>query len=66
MIPVTEIYGRKASDGEINWITAIAMTAFHVGAVAAFFFIDWGAIADDVCCGGWPARSASAWAITAC
>ena len=45
MIPITEIYGRKASDGQINWITAIAMTAFHVGAVAAFFFIDWGAIA---------------------
>ena len=45
MIPVTDIYGRKASNGEINWITAIAMTAFHVGSVAAFFFIDWGAIA---------------------
>ena len=45
MIPVTEIYGRKASDGQINWITAIAMTIFHIGAVAAFFFIDWGAIA---------------------
>ena len=34
MIPVTEIYGRKASDGKINWITAIAMTAFHIGAFA--------------------------------
>jgi stearoyl-CoA desaturase (delta-9 desaturase) len=45
MIPVTEIYGRKASSGEINCITAIAMTIFHIGAVAAFFFIDWGAIA---------------------
>ena len=44
MIPITEIYGRKASDGQINWITAIAMTAFHIGAVAALFFIDWGAI----------------------
>ena len=30
MIPVTEIYGRKASDGQINWITAIAMTIFHI------------------------------------
>ena len=37
MIPVTEIYGRKASDGQINWITAIAMGAFHVGAVVALF-----------------------------
>ena len=45
MIPITEIYGRKASNGQINWITAIAMSAFHIGAVAAFFFIDWGAIA---------------------
>ena len=43
MIPVTEIYGRKAATG-INWITFIAMTAFHVGAVAAFWYIDLGAI----------------------
>ena len=49
MTPVTEIYGRKASDGRINWITAIAMTAFHVGAVAALFFINWGAIAMAGC-----------------
>jgi fatty-acid desaturase len=48
MIPVTEIYGRKASDGQINWITAIAMTAFHAGAIAALFFINWGAIATAV------------------
>ena len=45
MTPITEIYGRKAADGHVNWITAIAMTAFHIGAVAALFFIDWGAIA---------------------
>ena len=44
MTPVTALYGRKASEGHINWITAIAMSAFHVGAVAAFFFIDAGAI----------------------
>jgi stearoyl-CoA desaturase (delta-9 desaturase) len=48
MTPVTEIYGRKASDGQTNWITAIAMTAFHVGAIAALFFINWGAIATAV------------------
>ena len=36
-------YGRKFSTG-INWITAIAMTGFHVGAIAAFFYIDAGAI----------------------
>ena len=43
MIPVTEIYGRKAAKG-INWITFIAMTAFHIGAVAAFWYVDFGAI----------------------
>jgi stearoyl-CoA desaturase (delta-9 desaturase) len=36
-------YGRKYQKG-LNWITATAMTGFHVGAVAAFFFIDTGAI----------------------
>ena len=44
MIPVTQIYGRKASNGEVNTITAIAMIAFHILAVAAFFYIDFGAI----------------------
>src|SRR5688572_4200834 len=45
MVSVTEIYGRKASDGKPNWITAIAMTVFHVLAVVALFNINWGAIA---------------------
>src|SRR5690606_2939199 len=40
---VTQLYGRKVSKGT-NWITVIAMTLFHIGAVAAFFFFDWGAI----------------------
>jgi len=44
MIAVTELYGRKAANGQVNWITTIAMAAFHVGAVAAFFYIDLGAI----------------------
>ena len=48
MIPVTEIYGRKASDGQTNWITAVAMTIFHLGAIAALFYINWGAIATAV------------------
>jgi stearoyl-CoA desaturase (delta-9 desaturase) len=29
----------------LNWITFLAMTAFHLGAVAALFFVDAGAIA---------------------
>src|SRR5689334_6058107 len=36
-------YGRKYQKG-LNWVTATAMTGFHVGAVAAFFYIDAGAI----------------------
>ena len=43
MTPVTALYGRKNSQG-INWITVVAMSAFHIGAVAAFFFIDYGAM----------------------
>jgi stearoyl-CoA desaturase (delta-9 desaturase) len=37
------MYGRKHSKG-VNWITTIAMTAFHVLALGAFFFIDYGAM----------------------
>jgi len=33
--------GREHQEGRINWITAIAMAAFHVGAVAALFFFSW-------------------------
>ena len=43
MAPRTLAYGRKYQRG-VNWITAIAMAGFHVGAVAALFYIDVGAI----------------------
>jgi stearoyl-CoA desaturase (delta-9 desaturase) len=33
--------GREHQEGRINWITAIAMTLFHVGAIAALFFFSW-------------------------
>jgi stearoyl-CoA desaturase (delta-9 desaturase) len=46
-VVASQVYGRKVSKG-VNWITAIAMTAFHVGAVAAFFFFDWCALAVTV------------------
>src|SRR5678815_1230828 len=36
-------YGRKNQKG-FNVITTVAMTAFHLGALAAFFYIDAGAI----------------------
>ena len=38
MVQPTLMYGRKYQKG-MNWITATAMIAFHIGAVAAFFFI---------------------------
>jgi len=37
------LYGRKHQHG-VNWITAIAMLAFHVLAVAALFFVTKGAL----------------------
>jgi stearoyl-CoA desaturase (delta-9 desaturase) len=43
MTTPTLMYGRRHQRGW-NTITAVAMTAFHVLAVAAFFFIDTGAI----------------------
>jgi fatty-acid desaturase len=44
MATVNLLYGRKHQRG-VNWITAIAMTAFHILAIVALFFVDYGAIA---------------------
>src|SRR6185369_14555784 len=44
MATVNLMYGRKHQRG-VNWITVIAMTAFHIGAIAALFSIDYGAMA---------------------
>src|ERR1700758_3031653 len=35
---------RQAANGEINWVTAIFMALFHVGAIAALFFFTWKAL----------------------
>jgi fatty-acid desaturase len=44
-VKISSLYGRKAAEGQgLNWITLIAMVAFHIGAVAAFFYIDLTAI----------------------
>ena len=43
MVTPTLMYGRKYQHG-VNWITLVAMTAFHIGALAALFFVDAGAI----------------------
>src|SRR5687767_15808969 len=43
MVTPTLMYGRKYQKG-MNVITVVAMTAFHILALVAFFFIDFGAI----------------------
>jgi stearoyl-CoA desaturase (delta-9 desaturase) len=35
---------RSPADEEINWITGSFMAAFHIGALAAFFFFSWKAL----------------------
>src|ERR1700680_4015762 len=40
-----EVLDRKAAaDDEVNWVTAIFMGLFHVGAIAALFFLTWKAL----------------------
>ncbi len=43
MTAPTIMYGRRYQSG-VNWITVIAMTAFHILGVVAFFYIDRGAM----------------------
>ena len=35
---------KQAKDNEVNWVTALFMAAFHVGAIAALFFFTWKAL----------------------
>jgi stearoyl-CoA desaturase (delta-9 desaturase) len=35
---------RQAANGEINWVTAVFMGLFHLGALAALFFFTWKAL----------------------
>ena len=54
MIVSNTEFGDKSA---VNWVTMIAMTAFHVLAVAAFFFVTWQAVVVAVVlhwtCVGW-------------
>src|SRR5436853_7867953 len=43
VVQPTLMYGRKYQKG-MNWITATAMIAFHIGAIAALFFVTKGAL----------------------
>ena len=40
--------GREFQQGRINWITTIAMSLFHVGAIAALFFFSWKNLAVEI------------------
>ena len=42
---------RSSKDG-VNWVTAIFMALFHIGAIAALFFFTWKALFVAVFCGG--------------
>src|SRR3979490_3431401 len=35
---------RQAANGEVNWVTTIFMSLFHMGAIAALFFFTWKAL----------------------
>ncbi|MBK9167554.1 MAG: fatty acid desaturase [Bryobacterales bacterium] len=45
MSPSTSATDPFGLRNKVSWVTAIAVGIFHVGAIAAFFFIDWTAIA---------------------
>ena len=38
---IDDLGKKPAGENEINWVTAIAMFAFHAGALAALFFFSW-------------------------
>src|SRR5215472_3295482 len=38
---LSDLEKHQAARNEVNWITAIFMAIFHVGAIAAFFFFTW-------------------------
>src|SRR3984957_21041899 len=46
VIPSLEVLKKTSKDKtEVNWLTAIFMAIFHVGALAALFFFSWKAFA---------------------
>jgi sn-1 stearoyl-lipid 9-desaturase len=38
---LSDLQKKSAEDSDINWVTAISMLLFHLGAVAALFFFRW-------------------------
>src|ERR1700675_1339325 len=39
--PLAVLKKTQKNDGEVNWVTAIFMGLFHLGAIAALFFFSW-------------------------
>ena len=67
-IPDIEILRKKQkANDEVNWVTAIFMGLFHVGAIAALFFFSWKrSYWSRRFFGGSRRASGSAFATTAC
>jgi fatty-acid desaturase len=43
--PTLPVLGRATQDNGVTWTTAVFLTIFHVGAIAALFFFSWSALA---------------------
>jgi stearoyl-CoA desaturase (delta-9 desaturase) len=43
--PPLPVLGRATQDNGVTWTTAVFLTIFHIGAIAALFFFSWSALA---------------------
>ena len=43
--PTLPVLGRATQDNGVTWTTAIFLAIFHIGAIAAFFYFSWSALA---------------------
>ncbi|MHB2008190.1 MAG: acyl-CoA desaturase, partial [Acidobacteriaceae bacterium] len=43
--PSLPVLGRATQDNGVTWTTAVFLTLFHIGAIAALFFFSWSALA---------------------
>jgi hypothetical protein len=56
----------SAGGTEINWITTFFMAAFHIGAIAALFFLPGRLSSSQLGSGGYREALASGWVIIGC
>jgi len=40
-MPIEALAKQPSADNQVNWVTALFMVAFHIGAVMALFFFTW-------------------------